>query len=160
MGNVGFSVMQERVFDEMLERNAVACNSMIASYVQNGMSKEAVEVFHDMRVEGAEPIHVTIASFLSTSANLCAPVEVVNMYAKCGKINHASGVFSSTAKSDLVLWNTLLGAYAEQGLSGAARECPTKRDIVEFSDTGVPEKWPGQQGQRHVFTDQVPGVQA
>ncbi|GFY96298.1 tetratricopeptide repeat (TPR)-like superfamily protein [Actinidia rufa] len=232
-----------KVFDEMLERNVVAWNSMIASYVQNAMSEEAVDVFHDMRVEGVEPTHVTIASFLSASANLCAVVEgkqghaiaivhgleldnilgtsminfyskvgliedaelvfsrmlekdvvtwnlliscyvqhglvesalnlcqlmrlenfrfdsvtlalilsasantsnlklgqeghcycirhnfesdvvvasnIVNMYGKCGKINHASSVFSSTTKRDLVLWNTLMGAYAEQGLSGEA----------------------------------------
>ena len=33
-----------KVFDEMLERNAVAWNSVLASYVQNGMSEEALEV--------------------------------------------------------------------------------------------------------------------
>ncbi|XP_057468111.1 pentatricopeptide repeat-containing protein At5g55740, chloroplastic [Actinidia eriantha] len=242
-GKCGVCGDARKVFDEMLERNVVAWNSMIASYVQNAMSEEAVDLFHDMRVEGVEPTHVTIASFLSASANLCAVVEgkqghaiaivngleldnilgtsminfyskvgliedaelvfsrmlekdvvtwnllmscyvqhglvesalnlcrlmrlenfrfdsvtlalilsasantsnlklgqeghcycirhnfesdvvvasnIVNMYGKCGKINHASSVFSSTTKRDLVLWNTLLGAYAEQGLSGEA----------------------------------------
>ena len=32
-----------KVFDEMLDRNAVAWNSMIASYVQNVMSEETLK---------------------------------------------------------------------------------------------------------------------
>ena len=43
-GKCGFLGDARKVFDKMLERNDVAWNSMIVSYVQNGMSEEALEV--------------------------------------------------------------------------------------------------------------------
>lgn len=83
-GKCGILEDARKVFDGMLERNVVAWNSMIVSYVQNGMSKEAVEVFYDMRVEGLEPTRVTVSSFLSASANIGALEE--------GKQGHAIAV--------------------------------------------------------------------
>ncbi|GFZ05076.1 tetratricopeptide repeat (TPR)-like superfamily protein [Actinidia rufa] len=43
-GKCGVLGDARKVFDKMLERNAVAWNSMTVSYVQNGMSEEALEV--------------------------------------------------------------------------------------------------------------------
>ena len=42
------------------------------------------------------------------------------MYAKCGRMDCARRVFSCVRKKDIVLWNTMLAACAEQGLSGEA----------------------------------------
>ncbi|KAJ1435146.1 Tetratricopeptide-like helical domain superfamily [Sesbania bispinosa] len=43
---------------------------------------------------------------------------IVDMYAKCGRMDYARRSFSSATKKDVLLWNTMLGACAEMGLSG------------------------------------------
>ncbi|KAL1822607.1 hypothetical protein ACET3Z_009385 [Daucus carota] len=44
--------------------------------------------------------------------------STVDMYANCERINVARKVFDYTEKRDLALWNTILAAYAEIGMSG------------------------------------------
>uniref|UniRef100_A0A2N9HES6 DYW domain-containing protein n=1 Tax=Fagus sylvatica TaxID=28930 RepID=A0A2N9HES6_FAGSY len=136
-GKCGVLEDARKVFDGMLERNAVTWNSMIVSYVQNGMSKEAVEVFYDMRVEGVEPTRVTVSSFLSASANIGALEEgkqghaiaviggleldnilgssIINFYFKVGLIDYAELVFSRMLEKDVVTWNLLISGYAQFG---------------------------------------------
>ncbi|XVE98247.1 hypothetical protein REPUB_Repub03eG0089200 [Reevesia pubescens] len=46
--------------------------------------------------------------------------SIVDMYAKCGITDCARLVFSSTTNKDIILWNTLLAAYADAGHSGEA----------------------------------------
>ncbi|XP_059635001.1 pentatricopeptide repeat-containing protein At5g55740, chloroplastic [Cornus florida] len=137
-GKCGVLENGRRVFDVMLERNVVAWNSMIASYVQNGMYKEAVEVFCDMRVEGVQPTRATVASFLSASANLYALIEgkqghaiailsgldldnilgssIINFYSKVALIEEAELVFSMIFEKDVVTWNLLISCYVQYGL--------------------------------------------
>ncbi|KAA8523064.1 hypothetical protein F0562_009487 [Nyssa sinensis] len=137
-GKCGFLVDARKVFDDMVERNVVAWNSMIVSYVQNGMNKEAIEVFCDMRVEGVGPTRVTLASFLSASANLNALPEgkqghaisilsgldldnilgssIINLYSKVGLIEEAELVFSRILERDVVTWNLLISCYVQHGL--------------------------------------------
>ncbi|KAM4125284.1 hypothetical protein ACB094_01G297400 [Castanea mollissima] len=136
-GKCGILEDARKVFDGMLERNVVAWNSMIVSYVQNGMSEEAVEVFYDMRVEGIEPTRVTVSSFLSASANIGALEEgkqghaiavlggleldnilgtsIINFYFKVGLIDDAELVFSRMLEKDVVTWNLLISGYAQFG---------------------------------------------
>ncbi|XP_075662923.1 pentatricopeptide repeat-containing protein At5g55740, chloroplastic-like [Castanea sativa] len=100
---------------------------MNVSYVQNGMSEEAVEVFYDMRVEGIEPTRLTVSSFLSASANIGALEEgkqghaiavlggleldnilgtsIINFYFKVGLIDDAELVFSRMLEKDVVTTN-------------------------------------------------------
>lgn len=137
-GKCGVLDEARKKFDKMPERNVVAWNSMIASYVQNGMNKEAIEVFHDMSVEGMELTHVTVSSFLSASANLNALVEgkqghaiaivngfgldnilgssIINFYGKVGLIEDAELVFSRMAEKDVVTWNLLISSSVQHGL--------------------------------------------
>ncbi|THG20005.1 pentatricopeptide repeat-containing protein At5g55740, chloroplastic [Camellia sinensis] len=137
-GKCGVLDDARQVFDNMSERNVVAWNSMIASYVQNGMNEEAIEVFCEMGMEGIEPTHVTVASFLSASANLYAQVEgkqghaiaivnafdldnilgssIINFYSKVGLIEDAELVFSRMLEKDVVTWNLLISCYVQYGL--------------------------------------------
>ena len=136
-GKCGILEDARKAFDGMLERNVVAWNSMIVSYVQNGMSEEAIEVFYDMRVEGIEPTRVTVSSFLSASANIGAFEEgkqghaiavlggleldnilgssIINFYFKVGLIDDAELVFSRMAEKDVVAWNLLISGYVQFG---------------------------------------------
>ncbi|KAK6941581.1 E motif [Dillenia turbinata] len=132
----------ELVFSRMLERDMVAWNLLISCYVNNGQIENAIQTCRLMRLENLRFDSVTLASILSASAdwrdlelgkeghgycirnsldsNLVVASCIINMYAKCGRIDNAVQVFNSTRERDLVLWNTLLAAYAEVGQSREA----------------------------------------
>ncbi|XP_043726126.1 pentatricopeptide repeat-containing protein At5g55740, chloroplastic [Telopea speciosissima] len=136
-GKCGFLEDAQKVFDAMSERNAVAWNSLIVSYVQNGMNEETVDVFNDMRLQGIEPTRVTISSFLTASANLEALVEgrqahaiaalsgleldnilgtsLINFYSKVGLVKDAELIFSRMVDKDVVTWNLLISGYVQDG---------------------------------------------
>ncbi|XAR66954.1 hypothetical protein NMG60_11013351 [Bertholletia excelsa] len=132
----------ELVFSRMLEKDVVTWNLLISCYVQCGLVENAINLCQLMRSENFRFDSVTLASTLSASAdtsniklgqeshcycirnNLESDVvvssSIINMYAKCGKTNHARKAFNFTKQRDLVMWNTLLAAYAELGISGEA----------------------------------------
>ncbi|PIA65367.1 hypothetical protein AQUCO_00100680v1, partial [Aquilegia coerulea] len=127
----------KKIFDDITERNVVTWNSMVVGYAQNGRNEEAIKVFYDMRVEGIKPTHVTVASFLSASANLDAIEEgkqghaiavisglelnnifgtsLINFYSKVGLMEDAELVFSEMADRDGVTWNLLISGYVQVG---------------------------------------------
>ena len=141
-GKCGVLEDARKVFDSMVEKNVVTWNSMIVGYVQNGLNQEAIDVFYDMRVEGIEPTRVTVASFLSASANLDALIEgkqgheiailnsldldnilgssIINFYSKVGLIEDAELVFSRMLEKDVVTWNLLISSYVQHQQVGKA----------------------------------------
>ncbi|XXG69495.1 hypothetical protein AAC387_Pa06g2342 [Persea americana] len=54
-----------RVFDGMAKRDVVAWNAMIIGYSQNGVSDEAIALFHAMKEAGLEPDKITMVGVLS-----------------------------------------------------------------------------------------------
>uniref|UniRef100_A0A7N0V7G3 Chlororespiratory reduction 21 n=1 Tax=Kalanchoe fedtschenkoi TaxID=63787 RepID=A0A7N0V7G3_KALFE len=136
-GKCGLLQDARKVFDKMLERNAVVWNSMIASYVQNGLNEEAIRLLVEMRKQHVEPTRVTVASFLSASANLDAVKEgrqghalavlcgldldnilgssLINFYCKVGLVEEAEIVFSRIVRKDVVSWNLLVSCYVQCG---------------------------------------------
>lgn len=136
-GKCGDLADARKLFDLMIDKNVVAWNSMIVSYVHNGFNKEAVDLFHDMRVESIDPTRVTVSSFLSASANLAAVEEgkqghavgvlngleldsilgssIINFYVKVGLIEDAELAFDRMCKKDAVTWNLLISGYVRLG---------------------------------------------
>ncbi|KAL5101397.1 hypothetical protein RYX36_005724 [Vicia faba] len=124
-------------------KDEVTWNLMIYSYVQFGMFEKALEMCGWMTEEENLRFDcVTLSSLLSVAADtrevelgkklhgFCIRNEfdsdvvvlsgIVDMYGKCGRMDCARRVFCFAAKKDLVLWNTMLAACAEKGLSGEA----------------------------------------
>ncbi|XP_042520249.1 pentatricopeptide repeat-containing protein At5g55740, chloroplastic [Macadamia integrifolia] len=134
-GKCGVLEDARKVFDAMSERNAVAWNSMIVGYVQNGMNGETLKVFNEMRLQGIDPTRVTISSFLTASANLEALIEgrqahaiaalsgleldnilgtsLINFYSKVGSFKDAEIIFSRMVQKDVVTWNLLISSYVQ-----------------------------------------------
>lgn len=142
---VGLIEEVELVFRSMaVLKDEVTWNLMISSYVQFGMFEKALEMCHWMREEENLRFDcVTLSSLLALAADtrdvklgkklhgFCIRNEfysdmavlsgVLDMYAKCGIMDCARGVFHFAGKKkDIVLWNTMLAACAEKGLSGEA----------------------------------------
>lgn len=127
------------LFKSMPEKNVVSWTSMISGYSQNGQFLRALEMFLRMEKERAiKPNRVTIASVLPACANLGAlevgeRIEayarengwfedlyvsntVLEMYARCGKIEAAKRVFDEIGQGrNLCSWNSMIMGFALHG---------------------------------------------
>ncbi|KAJ7542125.1 hypothetical protein O6H91_10G090900 [Diphasiastrum complanatum] len=130
------------LFNNMSERNVVSWNAMIAGYAQNGLGKEALALYEQMKQEGEQPNHVTFVVLLKACASLAALEQgkqlhsdiikrgfqsdvivgstLVDMYAKCGCTDDARELFNSMSERDVVSWNAMIAGYAQNGLGKEA----------------------------------------
>ncbi|PON33762.1 DYW domain containing protein [Parasponia andersonii] len=149
----------QRVFDWMEERNIVSWNSLISCYEQNGPASEALDVFLRMMDCGLEPDEVTLASVVSACASLLAikgGVQIharvvkrdkfrndlilgnalVDMYAKCGRINEARWFFDRMPIRNVVSETSMVSGYAKAASVKAARLMFTKmteRNVISWN---------------------------
>ncbi|XP_055832897.1 pentatricopeptide repeat-containing protein At5g15340, mitochondrial [Solanum dulcamara] len=127
------------LFDQMPERNEVAWTIMIAVYIENGLTKEAFGLLREMLFEsGFELNFVTLCSWLSACAqsgnvlvgkwvhvyalkmiqheiDIMVATALINMYAKCGRIDDAFRVFHVMPQRNVITWNAMLSGLAMQG---------------------------------------------
>ncbi|KAI3903542.1 hypothetical protein MKW98_032196 [Papaver atlanticum] len=125
------------VFHRMPVRDVVAWNSMISSCSQNGKPEEAISLFRDMGLKGANYNCATISAALSACSNLpalhygkeihgfmmkgsfrtdlFAESALVDMYSKCGDLNLARRVFDLMEWKNEVSWNSIIAAYGTHG---------------------------------------------
>ncbi|KAK9270297.1 hypothetical protein L1049_025875 [Liquidambar formosana] len=123
-----------------------------------------MKFFQNMRKAGVKPVRSTLASVLSAIANLAALYygllvhalaikqglncnvyvgsSLINMYAKCEKMEAAKRVFDALDERNVVLWNAMLGGYAQNGYASEVmelfsnmRDCGYQPD--EFTYTSI-----------------------
>ncbi|PRQ54991.1 putative tetratricopeptide-like helical domain-containing protein [Rosa chinensis] len=123
-------------FDCTSVRNVVSWNSLITCYEQNGPASEAVQVFVRMMDCGFKPDELTLASMVSACASLSAVEEgrqihacvmkcdkyrndvvlcnaLVDMYAKCNRINEARRVSDGMPIRNVVSETSMNGENEE-----------------------------------------------
>ncbi|KAJ7528462.1 hypothetical protein O6H91_15G005000 [Diphasiastrum complanatum] len=130
------------LFNSMSERDVVSWNAMIAGYAQNGLGKEALALYEQMKQEGVHPDKVTFGLLLKACASLAALEQgkqlhsdiikrgfqsdvivgntLVDMYAKCGRTEDARELFNNMSERDVVSWNAMITGYAQNGLGKEA----------------------------------------
>nr|GLL22344.1 pentatricopeptide repeat-containing protein At5g08510 [Ipomoea trifida] len=132
------------LFSTMPSRNVISWTAIISGYAQNGQYGRALAIYRELEKEkGVEPNQVTIASVLPACANLGAlefgqRIEayarangyfknmfvcnaVLEMYAKCGKLDAAMEVFVEIGKRrNLCSWNTMIMGLAVHGKGNEA----------------------------------------
>ncbi|KAI4354681.1 hypothetical protein L6164_003528 [Bauhinia variegata] len=145
-----------------LELNVVTWTSMIASCSQNGKDLEALELFREMQTEGVEPNSITIPSLIPACGNIAALMHgkaihcfslrkgyfgdiyvgsaLIDMYAKCGKIQLSRLCFDIMPTRNLVSWNAVMKGYAMHGkanemieLFHMMQESNQKPDFITFT---------------------------
>ncbi|KAL6870589.1 hypothetical protein ACP4OV_014437 [Aristida adscensionis] len=146
MRNMKLGDMAEaaRIFREMPQRDAVSWNSLISGYGKHRMYKQALDVFQEMQENGFQPTELTIVSVLGACADI-GDLEMgmrihnylksksiaadgyvgnalVDMYAKCGRLELARQVFDSMSIRDVTSWNTMIFALSVHGHSLDALE--------------------------------------
>ena len=129
----------ECLFQRMKSRDLVSWNAIIAGYTSNGEWLKAVDLFRSLlSLDKIRPDSVTIVSVLPACAHLrnmrvgkrihgyifrhlvlledtSVGNAVINLYAKCGDVVAASRIFSMMSRRDLISWNSMLDAFAENG---------------------------------------------
>ncbi|KAK1277112.1 Pentatricopeptide repeat-containing protein [Acorus gramineus] len=129
----------KRVFDEMREKDLVAWNSMISCYVRAGLHDEARKVYDFMRYSEVGPDGFTLVALLSSCAeagalnfgvrlhrlanesglcdrNVIVCNALVDMYAKCGRLDLAWGVFDSmSSHCEVSTWNSMIVGLGVHG---------------------------------------------
>ncbi|GMN42140.1 hypothetical protein TIFTF001_011344 [Ficus carica] len=140
-----------RVFEAMQDRSVVSWNTMISGYFRNGCVDEALRMFKWMIDVGVEPDSATVVSVLPTcgyTKNLALGREVhalveekgsgmnikaynalVDMYARCGKMDEAQVVFDKMGKRDVVTWTTMINGYI---LNGDARSALALCGLMQY----------------------------
>ncbi|KAJ7555027.1 hypothetical protein O6H91_05G019100 [Diphasiastrum complanatum] len=130
------------LFNNMSDRDVVSWTAMIAGYAQNGLGKEALALYEQMKQEGVQPVNVTLVLLLKACASLAALEQgkqlhsdiiergfqsdvivgnaLVDMYAKCGRTEDARELFTNMSERDVVSWNAMIAGYAQNGLGKEA----------------------------------------
>ncbi|KAF8387654.1 hypothetical protein HHK36_026308 [Tetracentron sinense] len=132
------------LFDQMPVRNVVSWSAMITSYAQGDRPNEALALFDEMGNSKVRPNWATIVSALSACAHLGAldrgkqihlyidqskmkvdsiiGTALIDMYAKCGCIEHAIRIFDSLVSMDVFSWTAMIGGLAVNGHGEKALE--------------------------------------
>ncbi|KAG8645346.1 pentatricopeptide repeat-containing protein At4g33990 [Manihot esculenta] len=153
----------QKIFDQMMTRDIVSWNSIIAAYEQNDDAIMARSYFDKMQQVGIQPDLLTLVSLASIVAQLNDHLNsravhgfisrkcwfedtvignaVVDMYAKLGMTDFARMVFERLPARDVISWNTLITGYTQNGLASEAvevyhvmKEC---KDIIPTQGTWV-----------------------
>lgn len=131
-----------RVFDLIPNPNITTWNAMITACAKHGCSKKALQVFEKMFFEEQYPPNKStftslLNSFIKPEALedgkavyalvVKAGLEsaetawaVINMYAKCGKVDDAQYVFEATPSRNVLCWAGMITACANNGRNEAA----------------------------------------
>ncbi|GLT41907.1 hypothetical protein SLA2020_159360 [Shorea laevis] len=133
---VKFNLLEEAraLFDEMPERNVVSWTTMISAYANAKFNQKALEFLVLMLREGVRPNMFTYSSVLRACEGLlnlkqlhCGIIKVgleldvfvrsalIDVYSKFGYLQDALCVFNEMRTGDLVVWNSIIGAFAQNG---------------------------------------------
>ncbi|XP_078151058.1 pentatricopeptide repeat (PPR-like) superfamily protein [Carex rostrata] len=126
-----------RVFDSVRNKDNFIWNTMITGYAQNGMSNEAIALFHTMRECNVNPNNITLVGVLSACAsvgaldlgrqldtyafnnglydNVFVGTALIDMYGKCGHLDGAIQVFDKMLRKNDATWNAFISALALNG---------------------------------------------
>lgn len=126
-----------KMFDRMPDRDLVSWNTIVAGFAQNGFAELALDLVTRMHEEGRRGDFITIVSILPAVANVGSlrigkavhgyamragfdsivnvSTALVDMYAKCGRVETSRLVFDGMKSRNVVSWNSMIAAYVEGG---------------------------------------------
>lgn len=127
-----------KVFDEMPERDVVSWNTLIAGCAENGMYGEALDMMRDMGEIGLKPDSFTLSSVLPIFAefvdvskgaeihgfavrqafdsDVFVGSSLIDMYAKCTRIEYSRRVFDLLPDPDPISWNSIIAGSVQNGM--------------------------------------------
>lgn len=136
-GKCGSLDEARNVFDEMPIRDMVSWTALITGYSQNEKPEDALVLFPEMLRLGLEPNHFTFSSLLKSAgarpsdrdgrqihcfclkygydSNVYVGSALVDMYARCGRMDEGQFIFDGLMSKNEVSWNALIAGHARNG---------------------------------------------
>ncbi|KAI5071768.1 hypothetical protein GOP47_0014019 [Adiantum capillus-veneris] len=152
---IGFFPEALQVFKDLLDRDVVSWNALIAGYAEHDLAEEVLKCLEQMQVEGTLPDVATYRSLLKAYSNIefsdkgarvhlkvfqmglnkdfAIGNALINMYAKVGLLDQAQKVFDELSICDVVSWNALISGYGDQGSINEAFNLLKKMQLEGFS---------------------------
>ncbi|XP_010279098.1 PREDICTED: pentatricopeptide repeat-containing protein At2g03880, mitochondrial [Nelumbo nucifera] len=133
---VKFNLLDQarELFDKMPEKNVVSWSTMISAYSNNNIKEEALNFLILMLRDGVRPNMFTLSSVLRACDGLptlqqlhCSIIKVgldsdvfvrsalIDIYSKWGEEYSGLRVFNEMVTGDLVVWNSIIGGFAQNG---------------------------------------------
>ena len=131
-----------KIFERIEQRSVITWTSMVCGFSQNGNSEEAIRLFDQMYMNGIEMNEVTFLSVIQACSHLghlekgkwvhhklitgglkkdlYVDTALTDMYAKCGDLQAAQGVFDSISERSVVSWSAMIAGYGIHGQINAA----------------------------------------
>ncbi|XP_011659934.2 pentatricopeptide repeat-containing protein DOT4, chloroplastic [Cucumis sativus] len=131
------------VFERMKNKNVISWTAMLVGLAQNGHARDALKLFDQMQNERVtfnaltlvslvycctllgllregRSVHATLTRFHFAS-EVVVMTALIDMYAKCSKINSAEMVFKyGLTPKDVILYNSMISGYGMHGLGHKA----------------------------------------
>ncbi|KAL8529593.1 hypothetical protein ACS0TY_006865 [Phlomoides rotata] len=154
-----------KLFDELPKKNIEYWNAMIHAYVNNGLAREALGLLEQVKPKELQVDEVTILGLLMAcrdagelhegslvhsivenndlfKGSVILGNALIDMYAKCGSMENARGVFDSMPKKDVVSWTSMVVGHAINGEGGESlalfkQMCAEKFDPNSVTFIGV-----------------------
>lgn len=139
---IGDSVIAEKLLHQLPVRDVVTWNTVIGGLVKNGRFETALSTFKHMLSSNIQPDEYSFSSAISSCArlgmldhalwineqikvkkvelNAILTAALIDMYAKCGKIQKAREIFDSVSHSEVSVWNAMINGLAIHGLASDA----------------------------------------
>lgn len=134
------------LFDELDVKDSVVWTAMITSYAQNARPKDALEMFDRMQCCGIEADEFTLAGVISACAqlgtvkysmcirdiaersghgpdrNVVIGSALVDMYAKCGRVDDAFEIFKVMRERNVYTYSSMILGFAVHGRAAEAMQ--------------------------------------
>lgn len=142
-GKCGDLVGASQVFEEIMIRDGVSWNAIIAAHEQNENQEQTLQHFVSMLHSGIEPDEFTYGSVLKACAgqqamghgreihsriiksamamNLFVGGALVDMYCKCGMLEEAETIHDRIDEQPMVSWNAIISGFSQQKQSENAQ---------------------------------------
>ncbi|XP_058193659.1 putative pentatricopeptide repeat-containing protein At1g69350, mitochondrial [Rhododendron vialii] len=136
--NCGNVIYCQKIFDKTQGKHVISWNMIISGYVREGLSKEALKLFVQMKSLGILPDSFTLASVLSACGDISlswfghqihghiiktsissefVKNSLMDMYSKCGFVDSAFMIFNEDQKRSVVTWNSMICGFSQNGNS-------------------------------------------
>ncbi|XP_024525376.1 pentatricopeptide repeat-containing protein At3g09040, mitochondrial isoform X2 [Selaginella moellendorffii] len=143
-GKCGDLETARQIFDGMELKNEVTWNSMMAVYVYQGRSRDALHLFEKMKSTGIKPSSSTYATVVHACSDLSDVTKgttihseivkasirqtvilqtaLVTLYVRLGMLDFARGLFDKMEEKNVVVYNVMISALSQRGLGKEALE--------------------------------------
>ncbi|KAI3806157.1 hypothetical protein L1987_22050 [Smallanthus sonchifolius] len=134
--------LAHKVFDKIPDRRVDVWNAIIIAYSRKNCPDEVINLYRELNSEGVRPDSSTFTMALKACTSLVnlelgeeirkhaidcgyeddvfVASSLLNLYAKCGKMNDATKVFDKMPKRDVVSWTIMITGFAQSGRGGEA----------------------------------------